>query len=144
MPITEILQKNADIYPNESGFEYQKNATALVWDNEKTNNDAWFVRYGYTFAGWNTKADGTVVEPKDILYDRLEDTSIPVNSVAVTPHTAEGYIDVVYFSDRTPIDACIEYVRPLGMYCFQNAGVRMDARTKISIDARLIEHSTRS
>lgn len=84
-----------------------------------------------------TKADGTVVEPKDILYDRLEDTSIPVNSVAVTPHTAEGYIDVVYFSDRTPIDACIEYVRPLGMYCFQNAGVRMDARTKISIDARL-------
>ena len=49
----------ADIYPNESGFEYQKNATALVWNNEKTNNDAWFVRYGYTFAGWNTKADGT-------------------------------------------------------------------------------------
>ena len=84
-----------------------------------------------------TKSDGTVVEPKDILYDRLEDASIPVNSVSVTPHTAEGYIDVVYFSDRVPIDACIEYVRPLGMYCFQNAGVRMDARTKISVDARL-------
>ena len=84
-----------------------------------------------------TKNDGTVVEPKDILYDRLEDTTIPVNSVAVTPHTAEGYIDVVYFSDRVPVDACIEYVRPLGMYCFQNAGVRMDARTKLSIDARL-------
>ena len=84
-----------------------------------------------------TKSDGTVVEPKDILYDRLEDTSIPVNSVSVTPHTAEGYIDVVYFSDRVPVDACIEYVRPLGMYCFQNAGVRMDARTKISVDARL-------
>ena len=83
------------------------------------------------------KNDGTVVEPKDILYDRLEDTSIPVNSVSVTPHTAEGYIDVVYFSDRVPTDACIEYVRPLGMYCFQNAGVRMDARTKLSIDARL-------
>ena len=83
------------------------------------------------------KNDGTVVEPNDILYDRLEDTSIPVNSASVTPHTAEGYIDVVYFSDRVPVDACIEYVRPPGMYCFQNAGVRMDARTKISIDARL-------
>lgn len=81
--------------------------------------------------------EGNFVQPKDILYNRLEDTSIPVNSAYVTPHTAEGYIDVVYFSDRKPIDACIEYVRPLGMYCFQNAGVRMDARTKISIDARL-------
>ena len=73
----------------------------------------------------------------EILYNRLEDTSIPVNSVYVTPHVAEGYIDVVYFSTEKPIDACIEYVRPLGMYLFQHAGVRFDARTKISIDARL-------
>ena len=81
--------------------------------------------------------DGNIVPPKDTLYNRLEDTSLPVNSAYVTPHTEEGYIDVVYFSDRIPVDACIEYVRPLGMYCFQSAGVRMDARTKISIDARL-------
>lgn len=74
---------------------------------------------------------------KDILYDRLEDTSIPVNSVYVTPHTKEGYIDIVYFSTEKPIDACVEYVRPLGMYLFDHAGVRFDARTKISIDARL-------
>ena len=73
----------------------------------------------------------------DILYDRLEDTSIPVNSVYVTPHTKEGYIDIVYFSSEKPVDACIEYVRPLGMYMFDHAGVRFDARTKISIDARL-------
>lgn len=74
---------------------------------------------------------------KDILYDRLEDTSIPVNSVYVTPHTKEGYIDIVYFSTEKPVDACVEYVRPLGMYMFDHAGVRLDARTKISIDARL-------
>lgn len=73
----------------------------------------------------------------DILYNRLEDTSIPVNSAYVNPHTAEGYIDVVYFSQQLPIDACIEYVRPLGMYCFKYAGVRFDARTKISVDPRL-------
>lgn len=73
----------------------------------------------------------------DILYDRLEDTSIPVNSVYVTPHVAEGYIDLVYFSEERPIDACTEYVRPLGMYLFQTAGVRFDARTKICVDARL-------
>ena len=80
---------------------------------------------------------GEYIPPKDILYNRLEDTSLPVNSAYVTPHTAEGYIEVVYFSDKLPIDACIEYVRPLGMYCFQYAGVRLDSRTKINIDARL-------
>lgn len=74
---------------------------------------------------------------KDILYDRLEDTSIPVNSVSVTPHTAEGYIDVVYFTDQKPIDACIEYVRPLGMYMNLQAGVRYDANDRIRVDTRL-------
>lgn len=74
---------------------------------------------------------------KDILFHRLEDTSIPVNSVYVTPYTNKGYIDIVYFSTEKPIDACIEYVRPLGMYIFQHAGVRLDAKTKIHVDARL-------
>lgn len=82
---------------------------------------------------------GEFIPPKDILYNRLEDTSIPVNAAQVTPHTREGYIDVVYFSDTLPIDACIEYVRPLGMYCLQHAGVRLDARTKLCIDARLTD-----
>lgn len=75
--------------------------------------------------------------PKEILKNRLEDTSIPVNSVYVTAHTPEGYIEVVYFSDKKPVDACIEYVRPLGMYCFQHSGVVFNARNKISLDARL-------
>ena len=82
-------------------------------------------------------ANGRSVPPNDILYDRLEDTSIPVNSAYVNPHPSEGYIDVVYFSTHKPIDACIEYVRPIGMYLFQHSGVRYDARTKISVDARL-------
>lgn len=86
-----------------------------------------------------TKSSGEFVPPNDILFNRLEDTSIPVNSVYVTPHTRQGYIDVVYFSDRIPTDACIEYVRPLGMYCLQHAGVRLDSRTKLSVDARLTD-----
>lgn len=73
----------------------------------------------------------------DIYTNRLHDTSIPVNSAYVTPHVEAGYIDVIYFSDKKPVDACIEYVRPLGMYLFQHAGVRFDTRTKISVDARL-------
>jgi len=73
----------------------------------------------------------------EILYSRLEDTSIPNNSVYVESNVDSGYINVVYFTDETPIDTCIEYVRPLGMYCFQYAGVRIDSNTKISVDARL-------
>ncbi len=80
-------------------------------------------------------------EEKEILYNRLEDTSIPVNSVYVDSNVEEGTINVVYFSNKKPIDSCIEYVRPLGMYCFQYAGVRVDTATKISVDARLANTS---
>lgn len=69
--------------------------------------------------------------------DRIADTSIPVNSVYVTSHTKEGYIDIVYFAENIPTDVCLEYVRPIGMYCFTHSGVRVDSRTKISVDARL-------
>lgn len=78
-------------------------------------------------------------EDDPVLWERLEDTTIPVNAVSVTPHTAEGYIDVVYFSTEIPIDACIEYVRPLGMYLFNYAGVRFDSDMKLSVDARLTD-----
>lgn len=104
-------------------------------------------RDGVTLAAETNLAQYNILkygQEKDILYDRLEDTSIPVNAVYVTPHTPEGYIEVVYFSKDTPIDACIEYVRPLGMYMFQMAGVRFDARTKIAIDARLTDVADQS
>lgn len=76
-------------------------------------------------------------EENEIYYYRLEDTSVPVNSVYVSSDNEAGYIDITYFSDKVPTDACLEYVRPLGMYCFEHAGVKLDARTKVSVDARL-------
>lgn len=90
---------------------------------------------GYTKV--NDDGSEEVIEPIPILENRLEDTSIPANSAFVTPHTSEGYIEVVYFSTRKPVDACLEYVRPVGMYIFEYSGVRYDARTKVSVDARL-------
>ena len=72
-----------------------------------------------------------------ILEDRLEDTSLPTNSVSINVFTKLGYIDVVYYSEKVPKDICIEYVRPVGMYCFTHAGVVVNARTKVSVDARL-------
>lgn len=74
-----------------------------------------------------------------ILEERLDDTSIPVNSVSVTNNTKYGYIDVVYYSEKVPTDICLEYVRPIGMYCFTHAGVDVNARTKVSVDARLTD-----
>lgn len=97
---------------------------------------------GVTLAALVNLAQFSILEygkEKDILYNRLEDTSIPVNMVYVEPHTGAGYIDITYFSSEVPIDSCIEYVRPLGMYCFQRAGVRADARSKISVDAKLTD-----
>lgn len=82
-----------------------------------------------------------LAKDKDILNNRLEDTSIPSNSVYVEPHVEEGYIDLVYFSDKLPVDACTEYVRPAGMYMVPHAGVRYDAKMKLSIDARLTNTS---
>lgn len=83
------------------------------------------------------------VDPVPILQSRLEDTNIPTQSVSVTPYTEEGYIEVVYFSNRKPVDCCIEYVRPVGMYLYQISGVKFDARTKISVDARLTHNEDR-
>ena len=71
--------------------------------------------------------------------DRLADTSVPINSVYVTEHPDLGYIDLVYYSENVPVDACIEYVRPVGMYCFKHSGVRIDSKTKVSVDARLTD-----
>ena len=48
-----------DIYPNDSGFAYKRNATAAVWDNTGADDTAWFTRPGYTFIGWNTELDGS-------------------------------------------------------------------------------------
>ena len=86
--------------------------------------------------------DEQYIEPNEIYYHRLDSVDIPVNSVYVTPHTDQGYIDIVYFSERLPIDACIEYVRPVGMYCFQDFGVRLDARSKIYVDPSLLTMTT--
>lgn len=72
-----------------------------------------------------------------ILNNRLEDTSIPSNAIYVQPHVEEGYIDLVYFSDELPVDVCLDYARPLGMYLAPHVGVRYDAKGQISIDARL-------
>ena len=47
------------MYPNESGFEYMKGATAAVWRNTATDGSPWFTRTGYNFVGWNTEPDGS-------------------------------------------------------------------------------------
>ena len=47
------------IYPNETGYAYEKNATAVVWGNVMPDGKSWYTRTGYTFTGWNTEPDGS-------------------------------------------------------------------------------------
>lgn len=108
-----------------------KNGITLAAETNLGQFDIYMQAQGYV------DESDIIHEGNEELYDRLENTSVPVNSVYVTPHTEAGYIDIVYFSTKKPKDACIEYVRPLGMYCFQHSGVKFDSRTKISVDARL-------
>ena len=75
-----------DDYPNETGFQYPKNATALVWNNSGQDGSPWFTRDGYEFTGWNTMPDGSgknyapdsnilLTEPVTILYAQWEKTT---------------------------------------------------------------------
>ena len=75
-----------DIYPNNTGFPYRKNATAAVWNNASTDGTAWFSRPGYAFTGWNTEPDGSgtayapdstivLTAPVTTLYAQWESTS---------------------------------------------------------------------
>jgi hypothetical protein len=97
---------------------------------------------GVTLAAEVNLAQLSVMDAADenpALNNRLEDTSIPVNSAYVQAFTEQAYIDVVYFSTQVPVDTCLEYVRPLGMYCFQHAGVQFQGRTRVTVDARLTD-----
>lgn len=88
-----------------------------------------------------------------ITEDRLDETTLPNNAVAVSVNSdallkdSQGrvrfvrnepyYINVVYFSEVVPTDACLEYVRPLGLYLFQQAGVKLSAHNRILIHPSL-------
>lgn len=126
------------------GYRYDERAS-IAFNRLVILNFAKMIRYrgsetGMLLASELNLANFNIIdyEKEDpILGERLEDTSIPVNSVSVTAHPDLGYIDLVYYSEKIPTDVCTEYVRPLGMYCFSHAGVKVDARTKVSVDARL-------
>jgi hypothetical protein len=88
-----------------------------------------------------------------ITEDRLDETALPNNAVSVSVNTdafmrdSHGrvrfvrnepyYINVVYFSETVPVDACLEYVRPLGLYLFQQAGVKLSANNRVLLHPTL-------
>lgn len=126
------------------GYKYDERAS-VAFNRLVIMHFAKLIRYRGSKVGMTLAAELNLdqfnldkyAEENEALSDRLQDTSIPVNSVSVSQDTELGYIDIVYFAENIPTDICIEYVRPLGMYCFTHAGVAVNARTKVSIDARL-------
>ncbi|MBR4953497.1 MAG: InlB B-repeat-containing protein, partial [Oscillospiraceae bacterium] len=74
------------VYPDDNGFEYKANATAVVWDNSGADGAAWFSQSGSAFVGWNTEPDGSgtayapgasivLTAPVTTLYAQWEKTS---------------------------------------------------------------------
>lgn len=126
------------------GYKYDERAS-VAFNRLVIMHFAKLIRYRGSKVGMTLAAELNLdqfhldkyAEENEALSERLEDTTIPVNSVYVSQNVDLGYIDIVYFSENIPKDICIEYVRPLGMYCFTHAGVDVNARTKVSIDARL-------
>lgn len=126
------------------GYKYDERAS-VAFNRLVIMHFAKLIRYRGSKVGMTLAAELNLdqfhlderAKENEALADRLEDTSIPVNSVYVSQDVDLGYIDIVYFSENVPKDICIEYVRPLGMYCFKHAGVAVNARTKVSVDARL-------
>ena len=120
-----------DIYPNESGFPYKKNATASVWDNEKMDGTAWFSRPGYTFTGWNTEPDGSGVtyapdapivltEPVTTLYAQWERDT----------HTLS--LHKVDSDGKKPLAGVI-----FGLYCYDNGEFRFVEMLTTGSDGRV-------
>lgn len=126
------------------GYKYDDRAS-IAFNRLVMNHFAQLIRHRGSRVGLTLAAElnldqfnlNNYAQENNILSERLEDTSIPVNSVSVTPHPTLGYIDLIYYSENIPTDICTEYVRPIGMYCFSHAGVVVNARTKVSVDARL-------
>jgi hypothetical protein len=93
------------------------------------------------------------IRARAITEDRLDDTSLPNNAVAISVNTDAFMIDergrvrlernepyfinVIYFSETVPVDACLEYVRPMGMYLFQHAGVKLSAQNRVLLHPTL-------
>jgi len=97
----------------------------------------------------------TEMRARAITEDRLNDVSLPNNAVSVSVNdiaivrdsmgnlqlkrNEPYYINVVYFSETIPEDACLEYVRPLGMYLFTFAGVKLSAKNEILLHPKLAD-----
>lgn len=107
------------LYPNETGFAYKKNATAIVWENLTRDGSAWYVRPGYIFTGWNTESDGSGTN--------YSPNSTIVLTRAQTTLYAQWERDVHTLS-LYKIDS--EGKKPLsganfGLYCYENGAFRL-------------------
>ena len=120
-----------DIYPNETGFAYKKNATAAVWDNAKVDGTAWFSRSGYTFTGWNTEPDGSgtayapdasivLTEPITTLYAQWER-----NTHTLSLHKIDS-------DSKKPLPGAI-----FGLYCYEDGEFRLVKTLTTGSDGRI-------
>ena len=119
------------VYPNESGFSYKKNATAVVWENLTQVGEPHYIRTGYKFTGWNTKPDGSgtsyapnstivLTEAQTVLYAQWEKDV----------HTL--VIDKIDSEDQKPLSGAI-----FGLYRYENGSFILIETLKTGSDGRV-------
>jgi uncharacterized repeat protein (TIGR02543 family) len=121
----------AALYPNETGFAYKKNATAIVWENLTQTGTPWYVRPGYIFKGWNTEPDGsgTSYSPNaTIVLTRAQTTLYAqwerdVHSLSLYKLDSES---------RKPLPGAI-----FGLYCYENGQFRLVEMLSTGSDGRI-------
>ena len=122
----------SNIYPNDTGFPYKKNATASVWDNAKADGTVWFTRPGYNFIGWNTEPDGSgkayapdasivLVDPVTTLYAQWERD---IHTLSLYKIDSEG---------GEPLGEAV-----FGLYCYENGTFRLVETLTTGSDGRII------
>ena len=106
-------------YPNEIGFAYKKNATALVWENLTQNGSAWYTRPGYIFTGWNTEPDGSGISyaPNSTIVLTQAQTTLYAQWERDL-HTLSLY--KVESESKSPLSGAV-----FGLYCYENGEFRL-------------------
>ena len=121
----------AALYPNETGFAYKKNATAIVWENLTQTGTPWYVRPGYIFKGWNTEPDGsgTSYSPNATIVLTRAQTALyaqwerDVHSLSLYKLDSES---------RKPLPGAI-----FGLYCYENGQFRLVEMLSTGSDGRI-------
>ena len=119
------------LYPSDSGFAYERNATAIVWGNVTQDGRVWYQRQGYNFVGWNTEPDGsgTSYSPDSTIVLTQTQTTLYAQWERDV-HTLS--INKVDYDNDSPLSGAV-----FGLYYYDNGAFRLVETLVTGTDGRV-------